>query len=94
MTGSQIKADQAQIIGGLYTKATDVELTDSAGMHLTPPEPVDPIEEAADEKCWRSVGVAADATFVLEMEERLADIDGQVEGVKIAIQEKVPCEEQ
>jgi len=93
ITGTQLKADQAQIIGGLYTKAVDVELTNSAGMYLAPPTPLDPIEEAADENCWRSVGVAADATFVIEMEDRLAGIDYEIEGVKIAIQEKVPCEE-
>mmetsp|Transcript_23495 Transcript_23495/g.44678 ORF Transcript_23495/g.44678 Transcript_23495/m.44678 type:complete len:374 (+) Transcript_23495:432-1553(+) len=93
VTGEKLQADQAQIIGGVYTKAKDVELTKSAGMHLTPPEPVDPIEEAADEKCWRSVGVAADATFVLDMEEKLAAIDRRVEGVKIAIQERIPCDE-
>ena len=89
LTGKKFDSSQVNVIGGLYTNSPEMKMTESAGMSI---EPNPYIVQMVDEKCWRSVGVAADASLTLEMEAELADTYGtKVEGVKFAIQEKVPC---
>eukprot|EP00977_Amphora_coffeiformis_P010243 scaffold2376_cov188-Amphora_coffeaeformis.AAC.9 len=91
VTGKELKAEQINVIGGLYTNTPHFEVKESGGMTI---EPLPNIVELVDEKCWRSVGVAADATLTLDMEARLAEEFGtQLEGVKLAIQERVKCED-
>lgn len=89
LTGDQVKAKNVNIIGAIYTNSPQVEIVKTAGMSV---EPHPWVVALVDEECYRSVGVAADATLTMDMEAQLAEEFGtNLEGVKLAIQEKVPC---